>query len=515
MIHIEYISRKVLLSVLLLILCLSGNAFAQVADPAPSPVLAFEGRLLESNAPVTGTRPFTFSILDSNGIELWNSGQQNLTVNGGLYGVVLGTTGMPSLPAFLTLRANLSMRVIADGVQLSPDIPIIPALQASTAWSVIGQFMGDISGTQQAISVDKLKGLPINISAPPTSGEVLTFNGTSWIASPPSGNGSQGPVGPQGPAGPSGATGANGLSGTTGAQGAPGIDGKTILNGTINPTSAIGLDGDFYINTTTVAIFGPKMSGNWPTGISLTSTPGPQGPVGPAGPQGVQGLLGNPGATGALGAVGPQGPQGVVGPAGLAWQGVWNGGTAYHMNDAVAYNGSSYLSIQAGTNHQPDTNASFWTLLAQTGAAGAAGPTGPVGSTGSTGPQGVQGPQGPTGAPRPRSRGPARSVSTGRPAAPPLQGHRCGRHRTHAPAVAPHRAAVPVFAAPPAETVGGRLPRMRDTWTPCLLVAPACGEPLLRSHQVVSATPARDLVHWEFTIWRPRHSSPARPPRPG
>ena len=140
------------------------------------------------------------------------------------------------------------------------------------------------------------------------------------------------------------------------------------------------------------------MSGNWPAGISLTSIPGPQGPAGPAGPQGVQGLPGNPGATGAAGAVGSQGPQGVAGPAGLTWQGAWNGGTAYNLNDAVAYNGSSYLSIQAGTNHQPDTNASFWTLLAQTGATGANGAPGPSGPTGSTGPQGVQGPQGPTGA---------------------------------------------------------------------------------------------------------------------
>ena len=124
MIHIEYISRKILLGTLVLILCLGSKAFAQVADPAPSPVLAFEGRLLESNAPVTGMRPFTFSILDSNGIELWNSGQQNLTVNGGLYGVVLGI-GMSSLPTSLTLRANLSMRVIADGSAISrhPDHP--------------------------------------------------------------------------------------------------------------------------------------------------------------------------------------------------------------------------------------------------------------------------------------------------------------------------------------------------------------------------------------------------------
>jgi hypothetical protein len=84
---------KLLALTSIFILCLAGKANAQVADPAPSPVLAYEGRLLESNAPVTGARPFVFSIVDSTGNELWNSGPQTLTVTGGLYGVVLGAAG--------------------------------------------------------------------------------------------------------------------------------------------------------------------------------------------------------------------------------------------------------------------------------------------------------------------------------------------------------------------------------------------------------------------------------------
>jgi hypothetical protein len=52
---------------------------------------------------------------------------------------------------------------------------LIPALQASTAWNVIGPFLGDISGTQQGISVDKLKGTPIDLTAGPSDGQVLTF----------------------------------------------------------------------------------------------------------------------------------------------------------------------------------------------------------------------------------------------------------------------------------------------------------------------------------------------------
>src|SRR5881296_125390 len=72
----------------------------------------------------------------------------------------------------------------------------------------------------------------------------------------------------------------------------------------------------------------------------------------------------------------------------MTWQGTWSGSTPYAVNDAVAYNGTSYLSIQAGTNHQPDTITGFWSELAQkgdTGATGATGATGPQGPTGVSG----------------------------------------------------------------------------------------------------------------------------------
>ncbi|MGA2844210.1 MAG: hypothetical protein ABSF68_02195, partial [Candidatus Acidiferrales bacterium] len=250
---------------LVLILGLAGGKLsAQAADPAPSPVLAYEGRLVESNTLVTGVRPFVFSILDSSGNELWTSGPQTLTVTSGLYGIVLGAAGMPAIPASLTLRANLHLHVIADGLPLSPDVPLIPALQSSTAWNVIGPFLGDISGTQQTISVDKLKGTPIDFASAPSAGQVLTFNGTSWIAATPSGGGAQGPPGPPGipgpqgiqgllgPAGPPGANGATGpqgpAGGPVGPQGPAGASGLSVLSGAVDPTAAVGVDGDFYIN---------------------------------------------------------------------------------------------------------------------------------------------------------------------------------------------------------------------------------------------------------------------------
>lgn len=49
--------------------------------------------------------------------------------------------------------------------------------------------------------------------------------------------------------------------------------GNTLLNGTGNPYSTLGNNGDFYINTTTYTLFGPKAGGIWPsTGISMVGS---------------------------------------------------------------------------------------------------------------------------------------------------------------------------------------------------------------------------------------------------
>jgi len=258
---------------MVLILGLAGKLFAQVADPPPSPELAYEGRLIESGALVTGTRPFVFSILDSNGNVLWNSGQQILTVTGGLYAMVLGATGMPAIPASLMLKADLTLHVLADGVALSPDISLVPSLQSSTAWEVLAPFLGDISGTQQTISVDKLKGTPIDLTAGPSAGQVLTFNGTSWTATTPAGagGGAQGPAGPQGiqgPAGPMGLPGINGANGTNGSNGAAGaspftLDGSNAVFTTgsvgigVDPPSATAI---LDVASTTQGFLAPRMT---------------------------------------------------------------------------------------------------------------------------------------------------------------------------------------------------------------------------------------------------------------
>lgn len=81
--------------------------------------------------------------------------------------------------------------------------------------------------------------------------------------------GDTGPQGPQGIQGDTGPQGPQGLTGDTGPQGPAGLDGKTVLNGSGAPSSGLGVDGDFYIDTTAIAIYGPKTSGAWGSPTSL------------------------------------------------------------------------------------------------------------------------------------------------------------------------------------------------------------------------------------------------------
>jgi hypothetical protein len=119
---------------------------------------------------------------------------------------------------------------------------------------------------------------------------------------------------------------------------------NTILNGRGAPKSSLGIDGDFYIDTRSLLIYGPKKNGKWPTPQSIQGPTGPsgsdgrngsdgktvsssnvntvvgpqgiQGPIGPAGPQGEKGEQGLPGAPGAIGPAGSPGPTGPSGANG-------------------------------------------------------------------------------------------------------------------------------------------------------------------------------------------------------
>ncbi len=241
------------MTVLSCLLAASPSLIAQVLEAPPAPVLAYQGRLLEAGVAVTGPRDFTFALLDAGNTELWNSGVQGLTVSGGLYSALLGGTGMPPIPTTVLGRAVLKLKVTVGGVALSPDVDLVPALQARSAFEVSGAFAGDLGGTQNATMLLHLQGIPLDLTtATPTPGQGLVYTGTKWapgtVAGTPGPVGPQGPVGPEGPMGPTGLTGLSGPVGLTGPVGPAGPAGVSPFS--MNAANAVFTTGRVGIGTT-------------------------------------------------------------------------------------------------------------------------------------------------------------------------------------------------------------------------------------------------------------------------
>lgn len=151
---------------------------------------------------------------------------------------------------------------------------------------------------------------------------------------------------------------------------------RSLLSGD-GPPDTQGDLGDWYIDTRTKQLYGPKGSNGWsatPVALgtrdskgnirtSQLTISGNQAPAakGDKGDKGDTGDTGPQGPTGATGATGPQGPTGSAGPQGET-------------------------GPQGPQGIQGDTGP--------TGPQGDTGPAGPIGPEGPQGPQGIQGEQG-------------------------------------------------------------------------------------------------------------------------
>jgi len=58
---------------------------------------------------------------------------------------------------------------------------------------------------------------------------------------------------------------------------------NTVLSGAGVPAKSLGINGDFYIDTKTMNMYGPKKNNSWPLPVSMR---GPQGATGAAGSDG-------------------------------------------------------------------------------------------------------------------------------------------------------------------------------------------------------------------------------------
>jgi hypothetical protein len=209
--------------------------------------------------------------------------------------------------------------------------------------------------------------------------------GATGLQGPAGYSGLQGPAGPQGLTGPAGAPGPAGLTGATGPAGPAGPAGPSglpgiLYRGTYSSSTNYGTnDSVTYQGSTYISVASSNL-GNTPSQspafwsvLALQGAAGSAGTSGATGPQGPAGAPGSPGSTGA------QGPAGPAGANGISYRGAWAASAGYALNDAVSFDGTTYIAQSGNTSNEPDLYPQTWAVLAQ---AGGTGPTGPAGSSG-------------------------------------------------------------------------------------------------------------------------------------
>ena len=157
---------------------------------------------------------------------------------------------------------------------------------------------------------------------------------------------------------------------------------NTFLNGLGAPNATNGIDGDFYLDTLSSNLYGPKKKGKWPLPKNLV---GPVGPQGPVGKQGSEGKVGDKGAT--TSSAGTQGIQGIPGTPGPAGSSGPSGGAG--VAGSVGATGAPGPQGSPGSAGAPGVGATG--LQGVAGTPGSTGARGPIGETGTAGTDGLQG----------------------------------------------------------------------------------------------------------------------------
>jgi hypothetical protein len=165
---------------------------------------------------------------------------------------------------------------------------------------------------------------------------------------------------------------------------------NTVLNGKGAPSNNLGINGDFYIDTRSLLISGPKSGGKWPIARSLqgangtngtdgrngndaknvstaSNVAGPSGPQGERGEKGVDGVAGANGAVGSAGVAGSTGPAGATGPAGSGSTGAQGAAGSNGSAGATGLTGLRGETGTVGPSEVTDVSIPTWTLQTATG----------------------------------------------------------------------------------------------------------------------------------------------------
>jgi hypothetical protein len=226
----------------------SPTAFAQ------GTAFSFQGRLNEGVNPANGIYDLRFTVFDAatNGnIVAGPVTNSSAAISQGLFTVTLD----PGAGVFNGAGRWMEVAVRTNGGSLFTvlvprqlTLPVPYAVMAESASNLLGMLPAEqLSGT-----ITVLPGVTNQVNF----AGAVAINGTTIIDA--AGNWVGPFTGPAGPPGPAG------------------VNGNTILNGTKAPLQNLGTNGDFYINTKSNFLYGPKTPSGWGSAVSLV---GPQGPT--------------------------------------------------------------------------------------------------------------------------------------------------------------------------------------------------------------------------------------------
>ncbi|MFZ1545994.1 MAG: hypothetical protein WAT12_02695, partial [Candidatus Nitrotoga sp.] len=122
-----------------------------------------------------------------------------------------------------------------------------------------GFVIKDSTGVQERFRVKESGAVLAPGLSVATPGDALLcfINSSGQMGPCPSGI-ATGPVGPTGPTGATGSAGPTGATGAIGPSGPTGATGAGMLSGAADPTAGVGNNGDYYFNSATTFLFGPK-----------------------------------------------------------------------------------------------------------------------------------------------------------------------------------------------------------------------------------------------------------------
>src|ERR1041385_5256854 len=166
----------------LLLLGICGLLLPALKARSQTTAFTYQGRLNLNTNPATGTYDFRFTVYDAvtNGAII--SGpltNGNVAVTSGVFTVTLDFGATPFSGTNRWLDIGVRTNGSASFTTLNPRQRVTAAPYSIMAANFSGTLTGDVTGTQGANTVARVRGVNVSVTAP-SPNQFLRYNGTTW-----------------------------------------------------------------------------------------------------------------------------------------------------------------------------------------------------------------------------------------------------------------------------------------------------------------------------------------------